>query len=312
MNILKKTGNPEQLAYLKRMAFQSGKADGVQGILCRNGRLSLTLLESMALDIYDLSFAGHNISFISKNGLVSRKLANTPAYDFARSVGGGFLFTCGLDNIGNAVDDKLVHGNFSSLPAVITRSQVHLEDAGIFLEVGAEICDTALFSKNILVSRNYKIFNDRIILKDIILNRGYKEEKIILMYHFNIGYPMLDTSARLSANIGSTECRTANCAAEKYNVMAEPADHCFEEVFIHTIDGDHAVIEVENPELKQKITFSYHTGYLKYLTEWKSMQSGDYALGIEPATSHLDRKEYLILKPSQNIENEITIGFSGI
>ena len=43
--------------------------------------------------------------------------------------------------------------------------------------------------------------------------------------------------------------------------------------------------------------------------EWKSMQSRDYALGIEPATSHLDDKKYISLKNDQSIENKITIEF---
>lgn len=311
MENIKKIGNIEQIAFTKRIKYRNDKANGVNAILCKNENLSFTLLESMALDIYDLSYCGNNMSFISKNGLVSRNLANTPAYDFTKSFNGGFLFTCGLDNIGKPDNDKhLQHGSFSTIPALITKEQRHLENNKFILEIEGRICDTALFSKDIEVIRNYRIYNNKIILTDKVINRDFKDQDIIMLYHFNLGYPMLDSCTRFSANIGSTACRTENCNLEKYNSMNEPIDNCFEEVFIHTIDEDIANVEIKNSQIKQIIKFSYDTKYLKYLMEWKSMQSGDYVLGIEPATSHLDDKQFITLKNGQSIENKITIEFS--
>jgi hypothetical protein len=309
MDNIKKMGNIEQIACTKRIEYKNGKANSVHAILCKNERLSFTLLESMALDIFDLSYAGNNMSFISKNGLVSRNLANTHAYDFSKSFGGGFLYTCGLDNIGKPEGDKLLHGGFSSIPALITKEHTLIENGKIVLEVEGKICDAALFLKAIEVVRNYKIYSNKIILTDKVINRDFRDQDIIMLYHFNLGYPMLDTCTRFSANISSTECRTENCVLEKYNIINEPIDKCFEEVFIHSIDEETANIEVENTKLKQKIKFSYDTKFLKYLMEWKSMQSGDYVLGIEPATSHLDDKRFITLKNGQNIENKITIEF---
>ncbi len=310
MDNFKKLGNLEQLAYTKRIEYKNGKANSVHAILCKNEKLSFTLLESKALDIFDLSYAGNNLSFISKNGLVSKNLANTYAYDFSKSFGGGFLYTCGLDNIGKPDNDKLLqHGSFSSIPSIITKELRYIEDDKIVLEVEGKICDTALFSKDIEVVRNYKIYNNKLILIDKVTNRDFKDQDIIMLYHFNLGYPMLDTCTRFSANIGSTVCRTDNCVLDKYNSMDEPIDNCFEEVFIHTIDEDAANIEVENTKIKQKLKFSYDTKFLKYLMEWKSMQSRDYVLGVEPATSHLDDKRFITLKNGQNIENKITIEF---
>ena len=309
MNKIKKTGNLEQIACTKRIEYKSGKANGVNAILCRNESLSLTLLESMALDIFDLSYAGKNMSFISKNGLVSRNLSNSNGYDFAKYFGGGFLYTCGLDNIGNSNDNKPVHGSFASIPAQILKEQIIIESDKYILEIEGKICDSSLFNKEIEVIRNYKIYSSKIILTDIITNLGYSDQDIIMLYHFNIGYPMLDSGTRFNANVNSTVGRTDNCDMKKYNSMNEPADDCFEEVFIHTIEEDLATIVVENSELKQKIRFSYNTEFLKYLMEWKSMQSGAYALGIEPATSHLDKKQFITLTSGKTLENQVSIEF---
>jgi hypothetical protein len=312
MDKFKKLGNLEQIASTRRVEYKNGKADGVKAIICRNDGLSLSLLENSTLDIFELSFEGINMSFISKNGLVSRSLANTHAYDFVRSFSGGFLFTCGLDNIGKPEGDKLLHGNISSLPAKITKEQTIIENGEVVLEIEGEMYDTALFSKNIAIIRNYRIYSEKIILTDKIVNRGYQEEKIIILYHFNLGYPMLDSCSKFSGNIATTQPRTENCVTDKYQIMSEPADICFEEVFIHTIDGEKASLSLENPELRKKVKFSYDTRLLKFLAEWKSMQSGDYVLGIEPATSHLDNKKFIPLKSGESLENKITIEFCNI
>lgn len=39
------------------------------------------------------------------------------------------------------------------------------------------------------------------------------------------------------------------------------------------------------------------------------MQSGDYGLGIEPCTSHLDNKTFLNLQPGEKMENKIVFYF---
>jgi hypothetical protein len=306
---MKKLGNIDQMAWIRDVTFNSGKAEGVKALLCKNEKLSLTLLESMALDILDLSYAGNNLSFISKNGLVSRKLANTQAYDFLRSFNGGFLLTCGLDNIGNPFDNRLVHGSLSSIPACITKAEVLANEDGYVLEVEGKIHDSGLFLKDIELVRNYKIYNNRIKLTDTVRNLDFNEQDIIMMYHFNLGYPMLDDCTTIKANYSNTECRTTDCRLEEYSIMKEPVDMCPEEVFIHSISDKHADILIQNPRLGQNVRFNYSTGNLKYLTEWKSMRSRDYALGIEPSTSHLDRKEFIRLAPGQSIQNSITIGF---
>lgn len=308
-NRLRKIGNMEQLAYSKNIQYTNGKSKGVRAIICKNEKLSLTLLESLALDIFDLSFAGNNISFISKNGLMSRELANSAINDFSNSFGGGFLYTCGLDNIGKEEDGKVLHGSFSSIPASITKNIVSIIDNEVVLEIEGSIHDTALFSKNLEVIRNYKIFKNKIILTDIITNKSFVEQDCILLYHFNIGYPMIDENTKFKANIASSVSRTLNSNIEKLGVMEAPIDMCEEEVFIHTIDDKFGSVEVENELLNQKIKFSFDTENLKYLMQWKSLKSGDYVLGIEPATSHLDNKEYIKIQPNHCIQNTIVIDF---
>ena len=47
-------------------------------------------------------------------------------------------------------------------------------------------------------------------------------------------------------------------------------------------------ITLKNPKFRRSFTVSYSGDTLDNFLEWKSMVSGDYALGLEPATTRLD------------------------
>ena len=51
------------------------------------------------LDIAEVNWKGYNISFLSKPGLTGRNHYDTHGAEAQRSIMGGMLFTCGLENI---------------------------------------------------------------------------------------------------------------------------------------------------------------------------------------------------------------------
>ena len=46
--------------------------------------------------------------------------------------------------------------------------------------------------------------------------------------------------------------------------------------------------DLKNEKIGKKFTVSYSGDTLTHFVEWKSMASGDYALGLEPTTTQLD------------------------
>jgi hypothetical protein len=53
----------------------------------------------------------------------------------------------------------------------------------------------------------------------------------------------------------------------------------------------------------------YDTADFPVTLEWKSMISGDYALGIEPALTRFDNFKMMALKAKENKTYTITINF---
>ena len=49
-------------------------------------------------------------------------------------------------------------------------------------------------------------------------------------------------------------------------------------------------ITLVNEKIGKKFTVFYSNDTLPHFVEWKSMASGDYALGLEPCTTELDNR----------------------
>ena len=71
-----------------------------------------------------------------------------------------------------------------------------------------------------------------------------------------------------------------------YEKIEEPVDGGEEQVFFHQARGDAdgwVTVSVYNPRLNIRAKLRYNKRELPNLIQWKSMVSGDYALGLEPA-----------------------------
>ena len=67
-------------------------------------------------------------------------------------------------------------------------------------------------------------------------------------------------------------------------------------------------ISLVNDKLGKKLTVSYSDDTLPCFLEWKSMASGDYALGLEPTTTYLDETfEYKTVKPGEKVVFKVNI-----
>lgn len=299
IEILKKLGNIEQLLKAREIILCNGKDNGLRAVELDNGIIRCTVLKDRCLDIADLSHKGVNIGFISKNGIVAQP------YEFERAFGGGFLHTCGLDSIG-ANPGHAQHGNIHFIPAesvTIDKSEV---------SVSGVMKDTQLFSRNLSLKRKItlKYGSSKLIIEDEIFNEGFVAENYALLYHFNLGYPLIDAGTQISGEIITSEGANdyASSGIKDALIMEQACDGGRERVFYHQMrEGK---LKVENNKLKKSVSFSYDNATLPYLIEWKSMISGDYALGIEPSTSQLwDRLKYNTIAAGEKIKFKVIIAF---
>lgn len=275
----KRINNLDQIAYVRRYTLNSGQADGIKVVELYNGVLRVLLNESKSLDIMQLFHNGVNISYLSKNAFTKRETT------FLKRFEGGMLYTCGIDVIGGQAGYE-DHGSYHNIPALITRCECNEEK----IIVEATIRDSELFGKNLVMNRRYEtaVGSDTVTLSDTLVNEGYRTEDYSILYHVNVGYPMLDDGVKIIADVKTVTPRNewARKNIDKAFIIEAPEDNKEETCYL--LDLQKNEVSVVNEKLKKVFTLAFSGDPLKYFVEWKSMASGDYALGFEPSTSKLD------------------------
>ena len=76
-----------------------------------------------------------------------------------------------------------------------------------------------------------------------------------------------------------------------------------EDVYYHTLKE--GKVTLSNPDYGITVEMAYDTEVFPVTLEWKSMISGDYALGIEPSITRFDNFQMRTLNPKEN-KNPIT------
>ena len=291
--------NFKQLATLRRYTVTEGASKGLDVIDCDNGKLRFLLNVDKGCDMMQLYHEGLNVSFISKNGFTKREIP------FLRRFEGGMIYTCGLDSVGGREGYEL-HGNFHNTPAESVRAECN--EQGLIIE--AEVRDTALFGKNLVLKRSIfsALGSEEVTLRDTLVNAGYRDEPYCLLYHVNVGYPMLDDGARVVADVLHCEARNAwsaqNEAARAEMGLPTPED----EETCYFLKLGTPRIALVNERIGKTLALSYSSDTLPCFVQWKSMVSGDYALGFEPATTELDdRFAYQTLKAAEAVSFALSL-----
>lgn len=308
--------DPSSLCGAERFVLSEGQGKGVEMVRMFNGRLDLTVALDRCMDIYRLFYRGTPVAYLSQNGMVSPRLAETGAYRFTNSFPAGFLYTCGLNNIGAACERNgetlPQHGSISYHPAsevALTRTE---RDGKYTLLLMGRMTDTSVFGQKLVLHREIALGedSDELTVTDTLENDGFTDAEYMLMYHVNLGYPALDERARLFL---------ASERVSRVSRIGDPARcHCFErptpgreeEVYCHLLEkGSGCKARFTRGDFA--LEFFFDGTDLPNLIEWKCMASGVYVLGIEPATTPMPEKEYRTLKPGERAVHSVRWRFSG-
>lgn len=290
----RKVGNKSQILFAKDICI-----DNKRCILVQNGELEVLFNKDNALDIVWVKYKGVNVSFLSKNGL------NDGTRDFVGNFEGGFLYTCGMDNVSACVDGKPVHGSLHYKKCDF--AYAYEQDGMIY--VCGEVKETALFGKNLVMKRCFAVSENAILINDTLENQGYSKADYVLLYHVNYGYPFLDECLEMEIPAIASDPLTEVAATNKADMfrITAPIDGGEEHVYYHTLSE--GKVRLVNPERQMAIEMLYNVQDFPFTLEWKSMISGDYALGIEPSLTRFDKFQMKTLQSSESKTYQIKIIF---
>lgn len=324
----KRCGDPNVLCGIKDYVFNDGPAKGLRAFDLKNGRgLELTVAADRGLDIPYCSFKGVNTGLLNKVGLRSPWLyQENDAQGFLRQFYGGLLTTGGLSYAGAACEENGrrlgLHGCADNTPAEKVRAWADAEGDDVVLRIAGEIHESEVFGPDLVLERTLTLETEsnRLRIHDVAINQGFLTTPLMLVYHVNFGYPLLDDGARIYTNASRIEPRNdfAREGIEFYDRMEAPCVGREEQCYFHTRQpGADAFAMLHNEALGMAAIVRYDASLLPELCEWKCMRAGEYAIGLEPTTSGVlsradaRRKGALTyLEPGQSRTFDVTIEFT--
>ena len=210
-----------------------------------------------------------------------------------------------MDNVSSCVAGRPIHGSLHYKKCDV--AYAYEKDGAIY--VCGEVKESALFGKNLVMKRCFMVTDTSIFIQDTLENQGYLETDYVLLYHVNYGYPFLDEGLLIEMPNEKSEPLTQ--AAEEnqkdmFNVTA-PVDDGDEHVYYHTLKE--GCVRLVNSQKQIAVQMRYDVKDFPVTLEWKSMISGDYALGIEPSLTRFDTFEMRKLKTNERRMYKIEINF---
>lgn len=293
--MLKYVGDFSQLFGVKEYKLSGGKADGVKAMdIKTGGGLEFTVVADRCMDIAGLSFKGTNCSYLNKTGIVSPAYYEKDGDGFLRNFFGGFLTTCGLRNVGVPCEDEgelfPQHGRISNIPAEEVSVATEWVDGVPVITVSGKIKEARMFGENLVLTRKItcRFGENKIHIQNAVENLGFRREGLMLLFHFNMGYPLLDEDAVLVTPTGKLMPRDAEAqkGAANFNRFQPPTKDYAEQVFYHQLNTDQSAetsVALINHKLEIGAAIHFNKKQLANFIQWKQMGEGEYVLGMEPA-----------------------------
>ena len=327
--IMRRVGDISQIARITDYRFQSGRAEGMRGYEVVTGSgLAFTVLPSRCMDIAFASYKNTPIAHISKVGLSAPSFFEEEENGFLRNFTCGLLTTCGLTYMGAAGTDqgeKLgLHGRIANIPAANCSAVTEWAGDDLMFTIRGQMRESRVFGENMVLNREIttKMGSNEIHIRDTIVNEGFEETPLMLLYHCNFGYPLIDENTRLF--IGSDRAKARDDRAQEgidsWNSFHEPERGFAEQVYYldPATDGEgYSEAVLENPDLAgggMRLRLRFRRDTLPYCIEWKQLGEGDYVVGIEPGTwlpegraKARERNELKLLDPGEEYSTELSI-----
>jgi hypothetical protein len=298
--LLRSVGSMDQLAGITFVEALDGLGRGNRIFQVWTGTgLYFHVMAERAMDISVCQYKGVSLAWLSSVGEANPAYYEPEGLGWLRTFPGGLLATCGLDQFGAPSDDAGealgLHGRVSNLPAHSVGHRTYWSEGEesertYELEITGEVRQTRVFGENLTLRRRItsRLGSNAIHIQDTVTNEGFAPHPHMILYHFNLGFPLVseDAALRLETTESIARDTDAEVGFAEWRQLQAPTPGYREQVFRHvpvTDDAGIACAEVENLNLGLGLRISYHRGQLPYLYQWKMMGEGMYVLGIEPA-----------------------------
>jgi galactose mutarotase-like enzyme len=325
-------GKMDQIGGITRLKYTEGRESETELIQVRTGAgLTYCISPTRGFDLVSAEFAGTPLSWHSPNGPVHPGLFQPQEMEWLKTAAGGLLMTCGLTQVGSPCidgDEVLgLHGNIHHIPAKnICTSAEWVENEYVLIASGV-MEETRIFGHHLQLKREIKSFlgQNRILIRDIVENKGFKSAPHMILYHFNFGFPLMNEHTVLDFPSKKVVSRDSHVSLNDYQSWEIPSKNRTEKVYYHenlqVDECNNTVVKIKNPAFpiindNKPITLnlSWDARTLSKFVQWKMNAEGINVLGIEPSNCYVEgrvkereRGSLRYLEPGEKVEYQIEL-----
>lgn len=290
-------GHDSQISGIEEHRLVGGKGDGMRLLELNNGKgTEMTISLDRAADISRLRFRGTNMSYFSPCGYVAPPYFDRSDSNWLKSFTAGFLTTCGLEAVGSPCVDEgeslPLHGSIANQPA----EKVYWYQEEDELIVKAAVYDEAVFARKLRLNREIKLsLSENVFtITDSIENCGGDRQPFEILYHMNMGFPLLDEDSvvRIPSSLITARDEHARKDMENCLNMEKPQAGYIERCYYHKFDGP-GMASIYQPKLKMGLEIQFDPKELDGFVEWKMMGVRDYVLGLECGNCYPDGRDVM-------------------
>jgi hypothetical protein len=298
-DILRYVGRIEQVAGVRLMRLDQGLEAGVRVAHVRTGTgLSFLVLVDRGMSISDADYRGAPIAWKSQTGDVGPSYYDPRGPEWLRGFFGGLLTTCGLTWSGAAtVDEGMelgLHGRGAFLPAENICATGNWVGDRYVIRVEGKVREARVFGPNVALTRRIEteLGSNKVKIQDSITNEGWSASPLMILYHFNFGFPLLGDGAKFVSTSTRYVPRDRDAWGhhEEFDRFGPPQRAFREKVYFHDVAVDEegfAYAGIVNEGFDGGrglgVSLKYKKEQLRRLIEWKMIGEGEYVVGVEPA-----------------------------
>jgi Domain of unknown function (DUF4432) len=333
-DLLARAGRLDQLAGVQLLQADDGPERGVRLLRFATGAgFDFEVLIDRGFDVGRTWLGGRSLAWWSPVGLVGPWYYEPSGIGWFRAFPGGLVSTCGLDHtLLGGTDDSTVfnyphrktetyglHGRYSGLPARLAGygTTWHGDDCVLWAE--AEIAQVAVFGEQLVLTRRIEadLGGTSLRISDTVTNSGPTACPHMMLYHCNIGFPVVDDGAELSYPAPAGTC-VSEASTEDYRKLAAPEPAYVEQCYEHDMaaSGDGYVhAAVLNRAAGLGVYQRYRPEQLPHHITWRQLGAGTYVVAMEPSTNRdagrfdaRDRGELTYLGPGEQRHYDLEVG----
>ena len=324
-------GNQSQLGGTRHYVLTDGWSRNLRGIDVNSGSgLQYTILPDRGMDISLASYKGINLVYLSCSGETHPAFFEHENFGWLRTFTAGLLTTCGLTYLGAPVTDENeqlgLHGRYSTLPAKQVADLSEWVGDEYHIKIRGIVEEASMFGHKLRLVRQIETIQGKNSLRitDTVTNFGSSPSPYTVLYHMNLGYPLLSEDAELQIEPQHSDPKTdhAKSGLSEFRKFSPPTAGFQEQVYTHTMqassDGATSVT-LQNKKLGIALSIKFNIRQLPYLVQWKMMGQGEYVLGLEPSNVPLKNRKELrdenllpVLQPGESTSNSIEVVLTDI